>query len=75
MGPGGFDGPMRQIKAVRQFFYAGFSWQVGDIIHVPLNVARSMIEAGNGIANAGWSTVGPIQEAWGLTEFQQPAQP
>lgn len=74
MGPGGFPGPRRQVIAVRQFTYAGFSWQVGDVIHVDLNVSRQMIEAGNAIEAPGWSRVGTTM-AWSLTEFQQPDQP
>ena len=75
MGPGGFPGPRRIIEAVCQFTYAGYSWQVGDRINVDLNVARNCIEAGNAVPAPGWSTAGPIQEAWSLTYLHQPDQP
>lgn len=74
MGPGGLDGPNRQVVAVRQFTWAGFSWQVNDVIHVPTNVARQMIEAGNAIDNPVWSTAA-TNYPWVLTYFQQPQQP
>lgn len=42
------------VTCVRNFFYAGVWRQVNDVITVPIHVARSMIEAGNAIANPDW---------------------